>query len=295
MEFRFNFDNSSEEQLNNDESEMVHMFSPDKTMVISATEVPSVIGTLDIPYKICHLKVGDCQLTYICTEDLQRSLKDTEDNKRIISAITNHSDLIPGIYEGGLKIWECSLDLIHYLDEQKIFTEDMRVLELGCGAGLVGIYAYLKGAKVNFQDFNEEVLRLLTIKNVLLNTDNQDASTMSKHCKFFAGDWDAVNRLFLKFYPTQHKYDVIVTSETIYNPSNQQKLLHLMKNTLKPNGKIYVAAKSYYFGVGGSIQQFEELIKNDNTFDISSCLETAGEIPRKILLLQFKTDFEAIK
>ena len=27
------------------------------------------------------------------------------------------SDLVPGVYEGGLKTWECSLDLVHYLDQ----------------------------------------------------------------------------------------------------------------------------------------------------------------------------------
>ena len=27
------------------------------------------------------------------------------------------SDLVPGVYEGGLKTWECSLDLANYLDQ----------------------------------------------------------------------------------------------------------------------------------------------------------------------------------
>jgi len=27
------------------------------------------------------------------------------------------SDLVPGVYEGGLKTWECSLDLVDYLDQ----------------------------------------------------------------------------------------------------------------------------------------------------------------------------------
>lgn len=27
------------------------------------------------------------------------------------------SDLVPGVYEGGLKTWECSLDLVEYLHE----------------------------------------------------------------------------------------------------------------------------------------------------------------------------------
>ena len=28
---------------------------------------------------------------------------------------TEHSDLVPGTYEGGLKVWECSEDLTRFL------------------------------------------------------------------------------------------------------------------------------------------------------------------------------------
>jgi hypothetical protein len=32
------------------------------------------------------------------------------------------SDLVPGIYEGGLKTWECALDLAAYLDRDVLGT-----------------------------------------------------------------------------------------------------------------------------------------------------------------------------
>ena len=34
----------------------------------------------------------------------------------MLDIIDNPSDLIPGVYEGGLKTWECSLDLVDCLD-----------------------------------------------------------------------------------------------------------------------------------------------------------------------------------
>jgi ribosomal protein L11 methylase PrmA len=41
-------------------------------------------------------------------------------------------------------------------------------MDLGCGHGLLGILALLKGAKcVLFQDFNLEVLTEVTIPNIL--------------------------------------------------------------------------------------------------------------------------------
>jgi hypothetical protein len=40
----------------------------------------------------------------------------------------NPSDIVPGIYEGGLKTWECSLDLIQHLHSQNI--RGQRVFEV---------------------------------------------------------------------------------------------------------------------------------------------------------------------
>ena len=53
------------------------------------------------------------------------------------------SDLLPGQYEGGLKIWECSEDLVNFLSQTRARTlEGKKVLELGCGAGLPGLLAF---------------------------------------------------------------------------------------------------------------------------------------------------------
>ena len=55
---------------------------------------------------------------------------------------------------GGLKVWECSIDLVEYLSNYKDCLTGLRVLELGCGAGLPGIWAYKHGADhVTFQDY----------------------------------------------------------------------------------------------------------------------------------------------
>ena len=44
----------------------------------------------------------------------------------VLEFLNAPSDLIPGIYEGGLKTWECSLDLVDYLDQ--IRDMDMSVV-----------------------------------------------------------------------------------------------------------------------------------------------------------------------
>ena len=80
------------------------------------------------------------------------------------------SDLVSGVYEGGLKIWECSLDLVDYIAQNLQIFEGKNVFEIGCGQGLPGIMSLLCGAQtVTFQDFNFEVLNNATTKTVQLN------------------------------------------------------------------------------------------------------------------------------
>ncbi|KAG0051281.1 hypothetical protein BGZ90_006846, partial [Linnemannia elongata] len=44
-------------------------------------------------------------------------------------ALAGKSDLVKGVYEGGLKTWECALDLVAYLADQKHNYDGQKVLE----------------------------------------------------------------------------------------------------------------------------------------------------------------------
>ncbi|CAN0552581.1 unnamed protein product, partial [Ectocarpus sp. 12 AP-2014] len=104
--------------------------------------------------------------------------------------VPEESDLVPGLYEGGLKVWEASLDLVeHVLSNSSSSPVGLdggsggdgsvgsgtgrpkSVLELGCGHGFPGIIALQQGvcARVCFSDFNREVIEQVTIPNVRLN------------------------------------------------------------------------------------------------------------------------------
>ena len=70
------------------------------------------------------------------------------------------SDLLPGVYEGGFKLWECAVDLAAFVAAElpaEAVAPGQRVLELGCGHGLPGVVALLRGAHVDFIDYNIEV------------------------------------------------------------------------------------------------------------------------------------------
>lgn len=138
-----------------------------------------------------------------------------------LSSLQSASDLIPGVYEGGFKTWECSLDLASYLDRSTFESLRSRfpnphhssdpdyhqpkpftILELGCGTAVPtvslcfrlfdhllkqhqplrvdhlqpSIDDQVRGPsqpkppvlEIILQDFNSDVLRLLTFPNILL-------------------------------------------------------------------------------------------------------------------------------
>ena len=225
-----------------------------------------------------------------------------------------HSDLLSGIYEGGLKIWECTFDLLDYMTETGVNFSGKRVLDLGCGAGLLGIHALLNGAEeVHFQDYNPEVIECLTTANVLTSCVNRECHTKQKlskdkrslfpseyvlrminKCSFFSGDWSEFSRLMHSIEPHPPLYDFVLTSETIYSTLSQSKLLDVLKQFTSPNGVILLAAKSHYFGVGGSVLMFKELVRLDGTLEYSVVEELCTGVVRQIVKLQHKSLCAAI-
>lgn len=98
---------------------------------------------------------------------------------------------------------------------------------------------------------------------------------------FYSGDWAK----WSTSSPADRLYDFILTSETIYNPQNQQKLLKCFCDKLKPDGRVFVAAKTYYFGVGGGLRQFEDLIRKDGKFHFKSLWLSNEGVNREIIEL----------
>ncbi|KAL5781364.1 hypothetical protein ACOSP7_006393 [Xanthoceras sorbifolium] len=210
-----------------------------------------------------------------------------------------NSDLVPGVYEGGLKLWEGSLDLVEALHSEiqngRISFTGKRVLELGCGHGLPGIFACLEGAAAtHFQDFNAEVLRCLTIPNVNVNITKEfqpgetkeTNSNTEAEVRFFAGDWSQIHQLLPYVNDSENDlnsssgmdptsgYDIILMAETIYSIAANQSLYGLIKKCLsRPQGVVYMAAKKHYFGVGGGTRRFLSMVEKDGIMAASLVAE----------------------
>ncbi|KAJ1732935.1 hypothetical protein LPJ72_003135 [Coemansia sp. Benny D160-2] len=253
-----------------------------------------------------------------------------------ISNDNNASDVIKGVYEGGLKTWECSIDLLGYIVDNfeglSAHLHGRRVLEIGCGTALPSLHILksVPGVSVTMQDYNKDVLELITIPNVLCNTilepsgdstlgdkshvdgdmetceihvdsrrmqmlfgkdadkiigerdipqltdpEVQEADrkllsrpSLATQCEFIGGGWEEMEKEMCRL-GRQHTFELIVTSETIYETSTYKQLHDLLACMLAKPGAddsingcswpmVLVAAKSLYFGLTGSVLSFNK-------------------------------------
>jgi len=70
----------------------------------------------------------------------------------------------------------------------------------------------------------------------------------------------------LKTQQPPGRFDLLLTAETIYSPASILNLWSLVRDLLEPErGVALIAAKTYYFGVGGSVAQLKALIESDES------------------------------
>ncbi|KAG2452383.1 hypothetical protein HYH02_002629 [Chlamydomonas schloesseri] len=288
--FRFNFGKEEAEQVQEEQGPPEYDEPAEELIYRPEPGVPFFTEPVEVAEGLSLIKGT------ISSDEAAAILKDS----RVAS-----SDLVPGKYEGGFKLWECAADLCKAVmaryglaaaelagaaELQHSQLQGKKVLELGCGHGLPGIVALMGGAEVHFQDYNACVLRRLTAPNVIANMERLPRSRPRPAAKYFAGDWRLVGEHLTGRGYGGH-YDLILSSETIYSVPAQERLLECIKRLLQPpHGVALVAAKRYYFGVGGGSKSFRELVERDGIFETSVVAEVeekgSGNV-REVLLLKF--------
>eukprot|EP00331_Platyophrya_macrostoma_P032545 CAMPEP_0176458344 /NCGR_PEP_ID=MMETSP0127-20121128/32546_1 /TAXON_ID=938130 /ORGANISM="Platyophrya macrostoma, Strain WH" /LENGTH=309 /DNA_ID=CAMNT_0017848913 /DNA_START=27 /DNA_END=956 /DNA_ORIENTATION=+ len=188
------------------------------------------------------------------------------------SLIDEENDIKKDFYEGGFKIWECTVDLLKYLHESMLPYElkGKNVFDVGCGHGLLGIQAFLHGANsVYFQDFNLEVLKFAVIPNIYLN----GMLEVLPRASFISGDWSKTYEKIINAIddvvkegtigtPKATKFDLMLMSEVLYCKENYEKLARLITELLSETGFCLISTKLYYFGCTGSLPEFREYLAN---------------------------------
>ncbi|GKZ01244.1 histidine protein methyltransferase 1 [Mayamaea pseudoterrestris] len=218
----------------------------------------------------------------------------TTSSSRTLKLRTHHpSDLLPGVYEGGATVWEGSYDLIEYLQQNMEMIAGVRsVLELGCGHALPSVYVMqlCQPQVVLLVDYNEDVLKDVTISNLVVNFCGFDSESVLDNVVLGAGDWMQMSEQLLQLHekqlatidneeeasngnsssssssccsnnsklPVDGQFDMILAAETLYTPQAARETAYLLDQHLSADGTAYVSTKRYYFGVGGGTDVFGE-------------------------------------
>jgi SAM-dependent methyltransferase len=193
-------------------------------------------------------------------------------------------DVVPGVYEGGAKLWEGGVDLARLLataagggghPDAPTPAADAPplpplpgacVLELGCGAGLPGVVALLAGAaRVTFADYNEGVLRVTAATVAAAwggaggRRPPSSSSSSPPPAAYYAGDWSDLPSALAADAGGGGGggggFDVVVGAELAYDPTALPSLAAALAALLAPPSPPaavgLIAGKRYYFGVGG--------------------------------------------
>lgn len=346
MSFQFNFEDS--------DVELEDATSGQKTEQQTSSSNAMSLASLDASWPLDLIRpeyidlkqllysIQDVRLTYSKfkindeTEIIRRELYDirhqimSESDPTSNSEVVNldfldKDDLLRNVYEGGLTTWECSIDLVKFLDQdfsKKAENKNIsNVIELGCGTALPSLYLLtqtfiknLQNIKYMLCDYNEYVLRLVTLPNILINWYDQMISdqatfevlkeTQERQDNIVENEFTITSTLIDLFlnYLTANSIEIhfikgswsndliksvdsymasnnrlILTSETIYQPDTQPLITEtIMKLKGEDiNSKILLATKDIYFGVGGNLVDFVKLLTSKY-----------GDIPFKII----KTD-----
>lgn len=125
------------------------------------------------------------------------------------------------------KVWEASMVLADHIAAIPP-APDKRMIEIGCGLGLVGIVAAAFGHSVVVTEYNADALHFVRA-NAIMNLPSPDSLLEIR-----ALDWSHPEGL-------SERFDYVVGSEVIYKQEHYDPLLSLLKTLLKPTGEVILA------------------------------------------------------
>jgi predicted nicotinamide N-methyase len=175
--------------------------------------------TQDITLPIGHLNI---HLTII--ENLDELFD------ALIEKGDNHPDVQDERIPYWAELWASAIALSEYLVENRLVTEGVSVLEIGCGLGLPSIVSGLLGGDIILTDYIKEALDFARL--------NWEKNIFEKKPVLKILDWRKPDASLAA--------DILLASDVAYEARSFEPLLHTFKTLLKPNGRIIVSEPNRY-------------------------------------------------
>ena len=136
----------------------------------------------------------------------------------------------------GTTVWDGSIALAKMFDNRAVFPlsylQTCRVLELGAGCGLVGIYLCLLGAKMTVLTDQQCCVKALE-DNVASNV----AGVCRGRIKVMEYSWGNSSAELTK----EGLFDLIVAAEVLYSPTDSVLLAQCIPKLANPDSRIFVS------------------------------------------------------
>ncbi|GMR42823.1 hypothetical protein PMAYCL1PPCAC_13018, partial [Pristionchus mayeri] len=231
-----------------------------------------------MPEKEVTMKLASgSEIRYLSQWAIDSNVCQSEFSEEPFLRTLERSDLTTHVYEGGLKVWECSKDLCELIEAEAEIVKGKNIVELGCGGALPSIMALHMGAKTLWlQDFNAAVLACFTMENLKLN----GVESGDVHC--VAAPWNGIRG---QGGIPPKSAEVVLSSETIYNEEDYPHLHDAIVHVLKDDGIALIAGKMIYFGLSGSVPSFADYVKSRGILSVKEKKIIQASVPRIILEL----------
>jgi predicted nicotinamide N-methyase len=159
-----------------------------------------------------ELTIGSRRLTLLRVKDLERWV----DREALLRDDTEE----PPYWA---HLWTGALTLARYI-ERAVECQDLQILDLGCGLGLTGIVAALKGGRVTFADKDSDALAFATVNAQINNCPLVEAKLLD----------------FTRAVIDQ-RFSLILGAEILYDRPAFPMLIGFLKHHLNPGGRALLA------------------------------------------------------
>ncbi|PKI85257.1 hypothetical protein MVES_000967 [Malassezia vespertilionis] len=167
-----------------------------------------------ISYSPLMMRVGN--------KDIAVPRRDLFDESVGVVAAEENCDLVPGVYEGGLKTWECAQDLVAqlartscaYAKQDTVWPLGKHIAEIGCGTAIPSCFLLRTLLDIpkdhvpeglhtvmDLCDYNHQVLVLVVYPNLLLTWyfSPEGPGANDAHCASTPGDIELDNQVLDAF------------------------------------------------------------------------------------------------